>query len=268
MLINALYLDGDALASYIASAEGGLRRSGSARSKGGHGFGGAAGFPGARLEARSDSEDESTLNVDDHDASRLQRLIAAGRAKPEEHEWREVLEPDTEFPSTGTGTLIDWECEVYVPESIAPVANQGEFKEALKTMETLMPQARALGLDMEGLPDAAEMSAVAGFLENVDVALVVVSEDMNGSDWKIVGSLNNQWIAPGASFDGYARIVAKVKRTIPAGSFYPLLSLPGMNVNSRAERRRQEREGPANDADKELFLEGPLLIVDYLAIYT
>lgn len=268
MLINALYLDSGALASYIASAEGGLRRSGSSRSKGGQGFGGSAGFSGAKVEARKDSENEATLNVDDHDAARLQRLIAAGRADPEEHGWREVLEPETEFPAAGTGALIDWECEVYVPEGIAPVANQSGLRDALRTMEAMMPQARAMGLDTEGLPDSDEMSAVAGFLENVDVALVVVGEDTSGGDWKVVGSLNNQWMAKGAAFDGDARIVAKVKRRIPAGSFYPLLSLPGMNVNSREERRRQERQGPTSDDERSLFLEGPLLVVDYLAIYT
>lgn len=47
-----------------------------------------------------------------------------------------------------------------------------------------------------------------------------------------------------------------------------MLSLPGMNLLPREERRRQERHGPKDTAEESLFVKGPLLVVDYLAIYS
>ncbi|MHA6752182.1 DUF6414 family protein [Dermacoccus nishinomiyaensis] len=267
MLINAHYLDDDALTNYIAAVEGGLRESGSSRSKGSRGFGGSLGISGAKLEAKADSETENTVNVRDHQASRLQRLIAAGHAEPEVVGWIEVSQPDLEFANAGTGAFVEWECDVYIPEAIAVMSNHAGLSSTLELMKALMPSAEALGLDMEGVPDVSEMNAVGSFLDQLDVAPVVVGDDSD-TDWKIVGSLTKKWISPTASFDGRVRVIGKVKKRIGEGRWYPMLSLPGMNLVGRDERRRLEREGPHDSTEEQRFIRGPLLVVDFLAIYS
>jgi len=221
----------------------------------------------AKLEAKVDSETENTLNVRDHQASRLRRLIAAGQSQPEEVGWIEVTQPDLEFAEAGTGAFVEWECDVYIPEAIAAMSSHEGLSSTLKTMKTMMPSAEALGLSMKGVPDVREMDAMAVFLDQLDVAPVVVGDDSD-TDWKVVGSLAKQWISPTASFDGRARIVGKVRKRVSEGRWYPMLSLPGMNLAGREERRRLEREGPRNSTEEQQFVRGPLLVVDFLAIYS
>lgn len=267
MLISAQYLDTDALANYIASLEGGLRQSGTSRSKGAKGLGGAVGAGPLKVEGKNDRESEETLNVADHDAARLARLIDAGHAHPGAVGWEEVLEPDTAFAQSSLGTLIEWECDIYVPDLIKALSKQSGLGEAITQMQLFMPAADALGLDMEGLPSIREMQAVASFVDGLDVAPVVVGE-VSDTEWRVVGALNPKWLREGATLDDRVRIIGKVKKRIDQGCWYPLSSLPGMNLVGREERRRMEREGPQTPADEANFIPGPALVVDFLAIYS
>ncbi|MER6928984.1 DUF6414 family protein [Kocuria palustris] len=267
MLHNSQYLDEDALANYIAALEGGLRDTGTSRTTGSHGYGGSIGWNSTKFEGSKDAETESTLNLVDHKASRLRRLIEAGHKNPEDTGWVEVLQPDTDFAEIGTGAIIEWECDVFVPESIAPMANHAGLSSALQTMKGLQPSAEALGLDMKGVPTIPEMDAMTSFLDQLDVALVVVGDDSD-TDWKLVGSLDKRWIAGEASFDGRVRVIGKVKKKIAADRWYPMVSLPGMNLVNRDERRRLERNGPKNESEKDQFVRGPALVLDYLAIFS
>ena len=267
MLYNTHYLDEDALANYIAALEGGLRDTGTARTKGSHGYGGSLGWNSTKIGGAKDSETENTLNLVDHKASRLKRLIDAGHSNQDETGWVEVLQPDTDFAKVGTGAIIEWECDVFVPESIAAMANHEGLSATIKTVKDLQPSAEALRLDMEGLPDQQEMDAMASFLDRLDVALVVVGDDSD-TEWKLVGSLDKQWIAAGASFDGRVRVIGKVKKKVAQDSWYPMFSLPGMNLASRDERRRMERKGPNDQNEEAQFVSGPLLVLDYLAIFS
>lgn len=267
MLIKTHYLDSTALTNYIAALEGGLRESGTSKSTGRHGFGGSIGVGETTVKANKDSESENTLNVQDHEASRLRRLIDAGHENPQTVGWIEVNQPDTEFHDAGTGAFIEWECDVYVPKGIAAMSNHEGLSSALHTMQDLRPSAESLGLDMEGVPDSAQMESMASFLDQLDISPVVVGEDSD-TDWRVVGSLNKQWISPNASFDSRFRIVGKIKKRVGPDRWYPMMSLPGMNLVGRDARRRMEREGPRNDDEQDQFLQGPLLVLDYLAIFS
>lgn len=267
MLISAQYLDRDALLNYVAAVEGGVRQSGSSRSRGSHGFGGALGVGPAKVEGKRDVESENTLNVEDHDASRLKRLIAAGHKDPEGLAWVQVMDPEGEFPTIGLGAFVEWECDVYIPETVAALSNHGGLRDTLKMLDALTPAAEALGLDMGGLPGSTEMQAMGSFLENLDVATVVVGDDSD-TEWKVVGALAPRWMRHDASFDDRVRIIGKVKKRVGGDKWYPLFSLPGMNLVSRDERRRMERQGPRDAAEEGNYVRGPLLVVEYLAIYS
>lgn len=267
MLINALHLDESALESYIAAFEGGLRDSGSSVTKGSKGLGGTLGVAAAKLDAHLDAESQDTVSVRDHSASRLQRLITAGNDHPDEVGWLEVLEPDSDFSDVGIGAFVHWECEVFIPDSIAALANREGLSDLLRLFKGLAPSAKALGLAMEGAPSLEQVDAMSSFVENVDVVPVIVGDDVD-TYWKVVGALSRAWIRPQAVFDGPARIIGKVKKRIDKDRWYPLFSLPGMNLVGRDERRRMERQGPTSPSQEAQYVRGPALVVDYLAIYT
>lgn len=271
MLIKAQYLDHDDLLSYIAIVEEGVRQSGSSKSTSTNKFGGSIGAGPAKADTTRAGEIENTVNTEDHDCSRLARLIEAGRTNSEDHAWVEALDPDHEFSSIGIGAMVDWECDVYIPDFIKLLSNPGELKGALNTMQTLTPSAKALGLNTSGIPEPSKMKAMNAFLNGLEIfksTPVVVGED-SSTDWRVVGALNKQWIHQGACFDDRVRIIGKVtKKIIETDKWYPFFSLPGMNLVNRNERRRMEREGPGNDSEKDQFIHGPLLVLDYLAIYS
>ena len=159
--------------------------------------------------------------------------------------------------------MISVECELFVPEVVQALAKSGELSQALQMMQGMMPMAERLGLDTEGLPDADEMTALAGFVEGMNSSLLVVGED-DESDWRVAGHLLEDGLR--SSVEGPARIVGKVSKVIPRGRWRPYLTFPGMNLGSREERRRMERQQPEPGKENE-FLAGPALMLDVLAIY-
>ncbi len=267
MLINAQYLNTDALTNYIAALEGGLRESGASRSTGNRGLGGSVGASVIKLQGNSESTTESTVTVRDHDASRLQRLIDAGHDAPDDLAWAEVLQPDVDFKELAIGSFVEWECDIYMPDSIATMSNWGEFNETVEAFKKLKPSAEALGLSMEGFPELDQLDSITSFMNEFDVAPVVVGDDSD-TNWRIVGTLARKWISDSATLDDRVRIIGKVKKRVDKDRWYPIVSLPGMNLMGREARRRKEREGPKTPAEESQFLCGPLVVVDYLAIYS
>lgn len=244
-----------------------MRESGTSRSGGSHGFGGSIGFAGSSINGNRGTETESTLSLRDHHASRLQRLIDAGHRDAERVGWIETTQPELEFPEAGTGAFIEWECDIYIPDAIAIVSNHKGFSSTVNTMKSMMPAAEALGLSLKGAPETKQMDAMVAFLDQMDIAPVIVGDDSD-TEWKVVGSLDKRWISDSASFDGRSRIIGKVKKRVPADRWYPMVSLPGMNLVGRDERRRMEREGPKDANQESQFVRGPLLVLDYLAVFT
>lgn len=266
VLISPHYLNRSTLATYIAMVEGGLRDSATSKATDSGGFGGSIGWAGAGLRGTKESGTEDTLNVQDHDASRLKRLIDAGHDRPEELGWVTVSQPDVDFADVGMGATIEWECDTYIPEAVAVMGNHRGLGDAIHELQAMMPLADALGLDMSGLPETGQMETMATSLKQLDLSPVVVGEDSD-TEWRLVGSLSKEWISDDATFDDRARVVGKVKKRVERDRWYPLASLPGMNLVGREERRRMEREGPEGPDEEDLFIQGPLLVVDYLAIF-
>lgn len=75
-----------------------------------------------------------------------------------------------------------------------------EMSSMLQTIKAFSTTAETLGFDTKGMPDESKIDAMGSFVSQLDVAPVVIGEDSN-TDWKIVGSLDKQWISPTASFD-------------------------------------------------------------------
>lgn len=263
MLRRFIYLDKTALDQYVTALEGGrtiesttrLMRTGT----------GAGGFDAKLVSAsgeKSREEEESSTRADT-DEARFDRLLRAAQAEPEALGWVDVVQPDTDLDGIGLGTMLAWECDLYIPEIVQALARSGEAVGAIGMMQNLLPMARRLGLDTEGLPNDDEMGAVSRLISGMNASLLVVGED-DETDWRVAGQLDEASLH--GDVEGRARIVGKVSKTVPAGRWKSYLTFPGMNLLPREQRRKMEREQPAAGKENE-YLGGPALMLDILAIY-
>jgi hypothetical protein len=263
MLIRFVYLDRNALEQYVSAIEGGRitetsKRLAAARE----------GEVGADLKllagkGRRSSEDEESRTLEDTDSARFGRLLAAAAADPEGLGWVDVLDPDTELPDAGIGAMISWECDLFVPDVIRMLSRAGGAVQAITAMRGLLPAATALGLDTSGIPEEAQLGAMAGFLERMESRTVVVGED-DDTDWKVAGRVTDDLSLD--DLEGRARLVGKITKVIPSGRQVPFATFPGMNLMPRERRRQLEREPPQPGKESE-YLHGPALMVEILAIY-
>jgi hypothetical protein len=263
VLRRFIYLDKTALDQYVTALEGGrttesttrLMRTGT----------GAGGFDAKLVSAsgeRSREEEESRTRADT-DEARFDRLLRAAQAGPEALGWVDVVQPDVDLDGIGLGAMLAWECDLYIPEVVQVLARSGEALGAIGMMQNLLPMARRLGLDTEGLPNDDEMGAVSGLISGMNASLLVVGED-DETDWRVAGQLDEASLH--GDVEGRARIVGKVSKTVPVGRWKPYLTFPGMNLLPREQRRKMEREQPAAGKENE-YLAGPALMLDILAIY-
>lgn len=259
MLRRFLYLDATALGQYVTALEGGIvteSRSRSLRSGTGSGGVDAKVVKGAR-------EDEESRTLADTDEARFERLLQAVDSDPEAVGWVEVLDPDTDFNAVGIGAMISWECDIFIPDVVQLASRSGEAVEALDMMQNMLPMARELGLDTDGLPSDREMTTAAGMLKSLNTSLLVVGED-DDTQWRVAGKLTDGFVH--GDIEGRAKLVGKVSKIFPLGRWKPFLTFPGMNLVPREERRRMERQAPSPEKEAE-YLSGPALMLDILAIY-
>ena len=213
MSSHLLYAKSVLISSYIASAEGGLRESIASKTSHDSRVGASIGVKNlVNADAGKVKGYEDLTTIKDTDSSRLQRLIDAGRANPDQLGWVEVTQPEKDFRNIGLGAMIDWECEIYVPEFSSMISMHDQFD---KFAQIIGP-AKQLGLNLKGIPDQNELSNMAAVLKVFDSGTMVIGE-VDDSEWKIAGRLDVNWISQDVEFDGFARIIAKVIKRIDQG---------------------------------------------------
>lgn len=267
MLIKAIYLDAEALAHYSAGLEGGLRSGASTINQGGGGLGGRLNFGPVAVDGKRENSSSTTIQVEDHDTARLARLLDAAKKEAEHLLWREVIQPDVDLADLPTGAMIQWDCDIYIPDIIKQMQPKGGVGDAIELLEGLLPMATSLGLNTDGLPATEQMSAVSQFVKGASIPPVVVGESHDGeSRWKIAGTLKPDCLTSLDDLDGPAICVGKVIRIVRSDKWHPLLTFPGMNLMGREERRKLERKSP-EPGHEDNYLQGPAVLLDVLAIY-
>jgi hypothetical protein len=265
MLKSFLYLNEASLSNYLSELEGGQRETVEHRASKKTSIGG--GVDAKILSGKGDrgNEDETTITMSDTAHARFGRFETLVSADAERHGWIDVTNPDADLKDVGIGALISMECEIYVPEMIKALSKSGGLGEAIDMMSAILPSAGLLGLDTSGVPSGEQLTAMRSFVSGLGSDQVVVGEH-DDSDWRVAGKALAQYISAGVDLEGYARVVGKVSARWNKGQWKPLLSLPGMNLLPRKERRELEKKGPEPDqADQ--WLEGPAVMLDLLAVY-
>lgn len=236
MLINARYLNLAALDNYVAEIEGGIRTESSDRRSSSNSGGASVGISSTKGDLSRTTESEQTITYSDHSSARLQRLIKAGRSRPDDLDWQEVVNPEADFSQSAIGTMIEWECDIYIPDDISILSNVSGARDTLESFGAVLGAAKKLELNTDDLPSTDEFNAVTGMLNNFNVPPAIIGEDSD-TDWRIVATLEKRWLTESASLDDRVRIIGKIKKRIQPNRWHPLASLPGMNLLSREDRR-------------------------------
>ncbi len=264
MLRRFLYLDERALSDYLSAVEGGTRESAQRRTTTTRAGSGGVDLKAVSGRGERSAEEEETLSLADTATARFERLVQLAKSDPDANAWVDVLELDTELAEVGIGTIVEIECEIYVPDTVKMLSAAGGLPQALDQLDALTPFAAALGLDTEsGLPNKGERDAVRGFVQALGSDQVLVGE-FDSSDWRVVGPLAGAYV--NGEIEGMAKVVGKVATRWPSGEWKPLLALPGTSLIPREQRRRLQRTQPKAD-ERDQYLEGPAVLLDVLAVY-
>lgn len=263
MLKNFIYLNEQALDSYLGALEDGLRSSVEDRKSTSGSVSGGGDLKLARLDGEKAHAEEATTSRTDTPSARFERLQQLARADVDASGWIDIINPDVDLKGLGTGALVELECEIYVPEIVKMLSPSGGLAKAIGQVESLAQLAPAFGSEISGLPAKGQLDAMKGLAGALGGDAMFVGEP-NDSDWHVAGKLLDQFL--NGEVEGFANVVGKVSTQWASGNWKPLLALPGMNLMPRDKRREMERKGPEAGQEQN-WLEGPALMLDVLAIY-
>lgn len=258
MLKHFLYLDEQQLDQYVSQVEDGLRQTSSRSDKSSKRGSGGLNLKAMSFGREKQSEEQLGTQMGDTPAARFERLLNLVEGNEEKFDWIEVLQ-ESDMESARPGALLDVSCEVYEPE-ITKLLGQNGLLGLLPLINTV----NALGGGAPaGMPDAAQLNAMTTFGSAMPAGIAI--GEVAETDWRVVGKLNVE--GHPKEIEGDARIVGKIKKIWGSGSWRPLPGLPVVSQMPRELRREYERKGPAKDSDKPMWLEGPAIELDILAIY-
>lgn len=260
MLRNFIYLNEQQLDQYVSQVEDGLRSSLSREEEKGHNLTGTVGVKGLGGSGGKSAEQTVTQQVSDTGPARFERLLQLIKGNEEQFGWIEVIQ-QADVEAARVGSIIDATCELYESDA-TKVAGPDGILSMLPLMKMISDLSSSTGNPLAGLPSAADLDAMAAF--GAAMPSVILLGDIVETDWRIVASVDG--LAPGADLEGEARVVGKVSRKWEAGSWKPLPGLPIISHMPREQRREYERKGP-DEKGKMLWLEGPALQLDLLAVY-
>ncbi|MET3509875.1 DUF6414 family protein [Plantibacter flavus] len=264
MLRNFLYLNESTLNGYLSALENGLRTSADHRASKSNSVSGKAGVGGVGAEGERLAGDEVNQSYTDTAEARFERFLVGVTEEPERADWIDVVNADDDLPEASRGSLLEFDCEIFVPQMIRALSRSSGIGSVMTTMGALAPFMNALGKETPSLPSSDQLGALSAFSERFGDDLVVVGE-RDDTNWRVAGRLIASSIRDD-EFDGAARVVGKVTQVLRAGEHKSLIAMPGMNLLSREQRRAQEKAGP-KDGEEGSWLQGPALMLDILAVY-
>ena len=179
-----------------------------------------------------------------------------------------MMDPDTDFPQATVGTIISWECDLYVPSVSRLLAQSGQGTQVLQ----LLRAAATVGESASGvtLPPGLNQQGIEALIEllqNVGGRFVVIGEDDEDEDtnWVVGGPITSEHIRT-PDIDSRALIVGKVTAIVREKRWRQICLSANPGLLSRAERREREETPPPEGKEDEL-IGGPALVLDILAIY-
>ena len=264
MLKNFLYLNESTLNGYLSALEDGLRSAAEHRTTQTNSLSGKAGVGGFGAEGEKQSDTELSHSYADTSEARFERFIFLSTANPDRSGWIDIVNSDDDFPAASPGTILEFDCEIFVPPMIRSLSSSSGIGQAMAMLKSMSPLMKVLGPGSAALPPDEQIQAVTALSSLMGDDLAVVGE-RDDTDWRIAGRLLATSIRD-SELDGAARVVGKVSTVLRPGDHKSLLALPGMNLMTREQRRAQAQSGP-KPGEEANWLTGPAVMLDVLAVY-
>lgn len=251
-----LYLDVRQVDQYLAQVEDGLyddqteqQSTGRERKAGAKVRGGPVEIGG---DIGSNSADEISRTRRQTPESRFNRLYPRLEAVQIDELTQSV------FSIVGRGQILEVECAVDIPTFSRTLANSSE----LTGMADLM---RTFGESVDD-ETTSMLKGISALAQRSDGSIVATGEI--GSEEPIfVFKLSRESLRVGLDdLEGDATVIGTVQRTWPETETYPVLTIPGLNILSRKERREMERTASKGDDDAPV-IRGPGVTLNVVAIY-
>jgi hypothetical protein len=257
MLRDFLYLDDKMVDQYLAQVEGGLyddeRELEADSSEGGVEGGLKAGpLTGGGKRGRTHSGEIERVRRQTPE-SRYNRL----------HDQLELLELNDSttdvFGRLDARQMFVAECYVDIPSISRAIGATEELAGLADLMKAFAPAQMDKETD-EAMRGLSQFSAMTG-------GDFVATGDLRDGEATLAFKLTPAGLrVPIGELEGDAIVVGRIQRKWPEGQSFPLLNVPGLNLMSREDRRRMEREKPADDKEG-MYVNGPAASASVVAIF-
>jgi hypothetical protein len=164
------------------------------------------------------------------------------------------------WPRVEARTLLEVDGYVDVPTIGRAIASGDQLANMMEMMRMFAPQ--------QVTPEAE--AAISGFqsVRTMMSGSVIANVEVHADQPTFVAKLDEQWLRVAVGeLEGEASIVGRVKRRWPEGEAYPLLTVPGLDVMSRKDRRAAAERGGNRNAPADIMVEGPAATLSVVAIY-
>lgn len=255
---NFVYLDSDTLRGYISTLEQGLQ-DGRQQSVGKDGSG-ETGVDAKiiKAQAKLGRSTNTSTNYTDTDEARFDRWLDAAI----ELEIVEVvLDPATLADAT-SGLMYKLDCEIEVPQ-FALFTGGAEAKSQL---EGIAAVSKMFGDEQNGM--GAELQKMLTFVDAMSTDSLPIRGELDDSDWGIFSNLKKKHLNGSPNdLEGFVTVVGKVRKSVPDGQSKMLMTLPGVTAMNRKQRKELDAK-PRDPGSDDLYIDGPAIQLEVLAIYS
>ena len=257
-----MYLDSTEVNNYLSMVEDGLLVERTETQNESKELNAKAGVSAVGAGGSKASNTEISRKTQDTAEARFKRLIAALRENPEDTGFVEVFDPESDFSDIETGAIVLWEVDVDIPPFLRMVASGGEGAALIELMQEFAPSAQKAGVEIQGIPDLEVLDGYVGMMRSMNLNSLCVGDD-DDTDWAIAGAMHPDGIRE-LPDDSRALMLGKVKKRIKRGSHHHMMAVPGMGL---ARKKRRSLDKTPQPGKEDQFLEGPLLMLDLIAVF-
>ncbi|MBM4722484.1 hypothetical protein GS439_06505 [Rhodococcus hoagii] len=252
-----LYLDNRLVDQFLAQVEDGLfddEREREARKRG-RGANLDASVGNVRAGVRLDGDSET-------DVERVRRQTPESRYN-RLHQHLELASLNEEssqiYGALKPRLFVEAECYVDVPSVGRALADVENLTGVLDLMSSFSPGS----VDA----DAPEMLKGLAAVSRSSGGALIATAEIRMDEPTLVFKLDRTSLrVPVGDLEGDAVVVGMVQKKWPEGEQYPLLTIPGINLLSRADRRKMGK-GSVPKQDDQMVLPGPAVSMTVVAIY-
>lgn len=260
MLREFLYLDSSLVDQYLAQVEGGLydnerEKLGDASSRASN-AGANAGISqeaGSVSSSRSEEVERVRRQTPESRYNRLHEALYASYLSLDESS-------TGVFEQLQVRQMVAADCYVDIPSLSRTLANASALEGMADLMKMFAPE--KVNGDVENtLGGIAKLSAFSN-------GNVVATGELGDGEAKLAFKLSQDSLrVPLEELEGEAVVIGRVQKKWPQGQRYSLLNIPGLNVMSREDRRKMEKETKPENQPQGTFVEGPGASLSVVAIF-